>query len=584
MGKRRLLGAFLALAMILTITVFTQDKVTAAGTDRVLLIQGDLPWGSTANTDVLAQLQTMGDIAAYDVHTFSEVNAEDFDLSVYKIVLVANDQSQASYDQYGAVTKAKLEDFALAGGVVIFGACDGGWSGGTLSATLPGGITKTASYQSNNYIVDAGSPFVTGELSNHTALTDADLYGTSCSHVTFNEGSLPAGTNVILRGSDDHLPTLVDYPMGFGHIIASGLTWEFSYSRGFPFATKAYDDLLLYALDVAAELAEQDAPVGLAGSAVSFSGESDGKITGTTSDMEYKLIGDSTYSSASDTETTGLAAGTYYVRYAAKAGFKASPYVMVTVADGPARTYTLAVTAPAFPDLALGNPQPDAKAITITSSGNSDATISGVTVSGSDFTIAGSGAAVPAGGSIDTWTIRPDADLAIGAYTATITVTYDGGAQATADVQISVVARVDAASPVYTTNIGGTQTFVMGAAVSPLTVKAESTDGGAITYQWYMKSGENGVPAAISGATAGSYTPKTDVAGVFYYYAVATNTNSAANGNQTAQLGSGVYKMVVNAPLPKTGETTSAAPYAVLAAGAVCAAALIVRKRRAGNL
>jgi len=124
----------------------------------------------------------------------------------------------------------------------------------------------------------------------------------------------------------------------------------------------------------------------------------------------------------------------------------------------------------------------------------------------------------------------------------------------------------------------------MGAAVSPLTVKAESTDGGAITYQWYMKSGENGVPAAISGATAGSYTPKTDVAGVFYYYAVATNTNSAANGNQTAQLGSGVYKMVVNAPLPKTGETTSAAPYAVLAAGAVCAAALIVRKRRAGNL
>ena len=110
----------------------------------------------------------------------------------------------------------------------------------------------------------------------------------------------------------------------------------------------------------------------------------------------------------------------------------------VTIATGAAKTYTLNVTAPTFADTAYGYEQPTAQTITITSSGNWDSTITKVTVSGDDFIIGGSGGAVTAGGSINTWTVQPAAGLAAGTYTATITVTYNDNATATAPVSFTV--------------------------------------------------------------------------------------------------------------------------------------------------
>ena len=83
-------------------------------------------------------------------------------------------------------------------------------------------------------------------------------------------------------------------------------------------------------------------PTGLTGIAPSADGAKDGKITGTTADMEYST--DTEFTSpipCADTETTGLAEGTYYVRYKATATTAASIYVAVhvrlntvTVVDG----------------------------------------------------------------------------------------------------------------------------------------------------------------------------------------------------------------------------------------------------------
>lgn len=244
------------LFVLLMLTCSIQLAFAEVSADRALLIQGDLPWGSNANTVLLDQLVSTGHYAGYDVKTASEVSDENYNLSGYKIVIFANDQSQTSYDQYSDILKNKLESYANLGGVVIFGICDMGWNSGTLSATLPGGITKTNIYQSTNYIVDSTNPVVTGELSDDNALADSDLVGNYCSHASFVESSLPEGTIVILRGSDDNLPTLVDYPYGSGHIIASGLTWEIGYKYGWSFATKAYDDLLIYALEVANNVGE----------------------------------------------------------------------------------------------------------------------------------------------------------------------------------------------------------------------------------------------------------------------------------------------------------------------------------------
>ena len=83
-------------------------------------------------------------------------------------------------------------------------------------------------------------------------------------------------------------------------------------------------------------------PTGLTGIAPSADGLADGKITGTTADMEYST--DTAFTSpkpCTNTETTGLAEGTYYVRYKATTTTAASNWVAVhvrlntvTVVDG----------------------------------------------------------------------------------------------------------------------------------------------------------------------------------------------------------------------------------------------------------
>ncbi|MDR1471155.1 MAG: hypothetical protein LBS75_01405 [Synergistaceae bacterium] len=103
------------------------------------------------------------------------------------------------------------------------------------------------------------------------------------------------------------------------------------------------------------------------------------------------------------------------------------------------RTRELTVTAPEFTEVEEGYEPVAAKAIIIANNGNSAATISSVVVSSNaPFTLSGSGTTVDAGDSIDTWTIKPNDGLVSGDYSATITVTYDGGLTAMAPVSFTV--------------------------------------------------------------------------------------------------------------------------------------------------
>ena len=83
----------------------------------------------------------------------------------------------------------------------------------------------------------------------------------------------------------------------------------------------------------AASNQDQDAPTELAGVAPTTDANNDGKITRTTTAMEYKLASadDSTYAACGNGETAGLAAGTYDVRYAAKPGFNAGAAVNIII-------------------------------------------------------------------------------------------------------------------------------------------------------------------------------------------------------------------------------------------------------------
>ncbi|MCD7738369.1 MAG: hypothetical protein LUH58_04925, partial [Lachnospiraceae bacterium] len=223
--------------------------------------------------------------------------------------------------------------------------------------------------------------------------------------------------------------------------------------------------------------------------------EDDGQITGVTTEMEYRLSG-GTWADCSGTIVTGLAAGSYEVRYKATSSAFSGTAATVTIAGGTERTYTLTVTAPTFDEVTYGYTQLEAASITIESSGNSDATITSVTVSSANFTIAGSGSTVTAGGSNTDYTIRPVAGLAADTYTAIITVTYDGGATATDTVSFTVgkaVPSVTAPEAQILTYTGSAQELV----------SAGSTSGGTMYYSLDNSDWNTEVP---TGTDAGTYT------------------------------------------------------------------------------
>ena len=120
----------------------------------------------------------------------------------------------------------------------------------------------------------------------------------------------------------------------------------------------------------------------------------------------------------------------------------------VTVTE---RTYTLEVTAPTFGEVNHGYAQPEAKAITITSKGNSDAKITSVTLSNTKFELNKTGDATITAGTTDstTYTVQPITGLAVGTHTATITVTYNNNATASADVSIKVQTAGKVATPAF---------------------------------------------------------------------------------------------------------------------------------------
>lgn len=94
--------------------------------------------------------------------------------------------------------------------------------------------------------------------------------------------------------------------------------------------------------DFSIKNAAQGAPV-VQAAAETVSGKHDGKITGVDATMEWRAKGADEYQAVGEgtAELTGLAAGTYEVRYQAKTNYEASFATEVTVAAGPKLVVTL---------------------------------------------------------------------------------------------------------------------------------------------------------------------------------------------------------------------------------------------------
>ena len=86
-----------------------------------------------------------------------------------------------------------------------------------------------------------------------------------------------------------------------------------------------------------------------------------------------------------------------------------------------------------------------------------------------------------------------------------------------------------------------------GGTIEPLTVTAQSLDGGTLSYQWYtLNSATPPAPEAISSATGPSYTPSAAGLGASTYWVVVTNTNNNVEGKKTAEMTSSAVTVTIS--------------------------------------
>ncbi len=184
--------------------------------EPVLVFQDALPWGSNA----LAQVLTANGIP-FDTANSSQMGT--IDLSQYKVVFFSNDQPPGFYSSYSA-NRARFEDYVQTGGFLWVGAAAWGFNGGDFNGgVLPGGATVQGPvFEDANDVVDPAHPTMQGVPDPFT--------GTFASHAAFQ--NLPAGTNVIADGQTSGLPTLIEYDLGAGRVLAFGQTMEFGFEFG----------------------------------------------------------------------------------------------------------------------------------------------------------------------------------------------------------------------------------------------------------------------------------------------------------------------------------------------------------------
>ncbi len=172
------------------------------------------PWGTT---DVEAFLTAQG--IPYEVHTSAEFGTLDF--NQFGMIVISSDQPQTFYDNYAAYV-GKFEDYVAAGGFLNFFSADSGWNGGALTAPLPGGMNWAQAYEDSNVINDPAHPVVQG--------VPSPFYGNSASHGHFL--NLPANAHIIASEVTGGQPTIVEYGLGAGWLIAFGQPLEVAHAWG----------------------------------------------------------------------------------------------------------------------------------------------------------------------------------------------------------------------------------------------------------------------------------------------------------------------------------------------------------------
>ena len=134
----------------------------------------------------------------------------------------------------------------------------------------------------------------------------------------------------------EHTATVIGYDSATMDITGNTATDAGDYTVSVTSQTGKWADGSTDAVTAAWSIgkATQEAPTGLIGVAPTTEGGGDGKITGVTDKMEYRMAGERSYTACGGTEIENLSAGNYFVRYAEDNNHFASSDAEVTVGDG----------------------------------------------------------------------------------------------------------------------------------------------------------------------------------------------------------------------------------------------------------
>lgn len=197
--------------------IMVQSQIVPAlnGTCNFLVLQDNLPWGSSAITNILTA----------NGETFSVANSATFpgmDFSPYDVIIVASDQVPAFHTVFAA-NFGKFQAFVQAGGSLEVHAATCGWNSPCgYSVQLPGGVFTVEEYDFYNLVADPTNPIVTG--------VSSPFYGNYASHGYFS--NLVAGTEIITTAQTSGRPTTIQYHFGAGVVTATCCTYEFGYNNG----------------------------------------------------------------------------------------------------------------------------------------------------------------------------------------------------------------------------------------------------------------------------------------------------------------------------------------------------------------
>ncbi len=213
----------------------------------------------------------------------------------------------------------------------------GSATGGTMQYSLDGGTTYSATVPTGTAVGDYTVWYKVVGDANHNDTTPASV-AVTINQKEVNNPTITLSPESFTYDGTAKEPT-VTVKDGTKVIPASEYNVEYSNNTNAGTATVTITDKDGGNYTVSGTKTFTIAPASQSAPAVSstdetIAGKADGTITNVTTAMEYKLSTATEYTPITGTSVTGLAAGTYNVRYAEKANYNASPATNVVINTG----------------------------------------------------------------------------------------------------------------------------------------------------------------------------------------------------------------------------------------------------------